>query len=178
MGITLWAAKSVLAFAMRSSPAHTHCWPVLNCAAVRSRSLPPFQRTLARARAVARFGRPLFSWCCKLLFPQTVWIHADTNCPGVYYSSALLGTPRLARSTRAKSLYSLSYKRFRASQKVNLFLFNHLWTLLTKHPGWGIPSPWARQTFRRSGLSSPFATWTRRAHPTIITVSSRLQFHG
>jgi len=67
------------------------------------------------------------------------------------------------------------------------FVFNRLQPLFSKTPGVGGTCPSAEPSdvpaFRRSHFQTipqaiRSATWTRRAHPTIIAASSRFQVHG
>jgi hypothetical protein len=58
------------------------------------------------------------------------------------------------------------------------FVFNRLQPLFPKHPGWGYLDLWTSMLFDAQNVRQPSATWTRRAHPTIIAASSRFQVHG
>ena len=67
---------------------------------------------------------------------------------------------------------------FGVLKKVKPRIFSHLQPLSTKHPGWGMPRPSDRQTVHAQNTRRRSATWTPRAHPTIIAASSRFQAHG
>ena len=167
----------MLAFAMRSSPAPVSFLGSVNCTGIASRvlhfSLEPPRDHLLEPRFVA----PLFSWSYELLFPQPLCIHNDLRCPrGVPFGAA--PAPELSRRIGSKRVHSISYALFGVPKKPNLRRFNHLHTLSVKHPGWVYLTAFGRRVLRRSGLGRCFATWTRRAHPTIIAVSSRFQVHG
>ena len=47
-----------------------------------------------------------------------------------------------------------------------------------KTPGWGCLEPRTGRPFDAQNIRQRSATWTRRAHPTIIAASSRLQVYG
>ena len=167
----------MLAFAMRSSPAPVSFLGSVNCTGIASRvlhfSLEPPRDHLLEPRFVA----PLFSWSYELLFPQPLCIHNDLRCPrGVPFGAT--AARELSRRIGSKRVHSTSYALVGVSRKPNPRSFNHLRTLSAKHPGCGYVTAFGRRVVRRSGLGRCFATWTRRAHPTIIAVSSRFQVHG
>jgi hypothetical protein len=58
------------------------------------------------------------------------------------------------------------------------FVFNRLQPLFPKHPGWRYLDLRTGRLFDTQNVRQPSATWTRRAHPTIIAASSRFQVHG
>jgi hypothetical protein len=167
----------MLAFAMRSSPAPACFLGSVNCTGIASRVLhfslePPRDHILE-----PRFVAPLFSWSYELLFPQPLCIHNDLRCPrGVPFGAVQVR--QLSRRIGSKRFHSISYALFGVPRKPNLRRFNHLHSLSARYPGWGYLTAFGRRVFRRSRLRRHFATWTRRAHPTIIAVSSRFQVHG
>ena len=167
----------MLAFAMRSTPAPVSFLGSVNCTGIASRvlhfSLEPSSDHMLEPRFVA----PLFSWSYELLFLQPLCIHNDLRCPrGVPFG--VPPAPELSRRIGSKRVHSISYALFGVPKKPNLRRFNNLHTLSVKHPGGGYLTAFGRRVLRRSGLGRCFATWTRRAHPTIIAVSSRFQVHG
>src|SRR5216684_6259173 len=48
----------------------------------------------------------------------------------------------------------------------------------SKTPGVGVPALRTSRLFDAQNVRQPSATWTPRAHPTIIAASSRFQVHG
>src|SRR5258708_11556947 len=104
-----------------------------------------------------RLAAPLFSYSYELLFPQPLWIHIHTNCPGVWgysYSSAFTGL----RSRALSRVLSKACSLFARSKKVNSFAINQIQPLFLKHP-------WSGYVYLQTARP---ATWTRRTHPIII----------
>jgi hypothetical protein len=171
---------SMLAFPMRPSPGLVSSQACANCSAVPPRPLSLSIETVVRARMRAQFARPLFSWSYKSFLPQTLCVQILTKHPGVSPSVAFV--PRTQHSLCCASSYNscvvsnlpalgFSCRSFSRSSP----LFSIACGLFCRIPGGGVPVPGTRLLQARIFRS---ATWTRVAHPTIITVSSRFQVHG
>jgi hypothetical protein len=170
----------MLAFPMRPSPSRLSSQACANCFAVPPRPLSLSIEAVVRARRRAQFARPLFSWSYKSSFPQTLRDQILTKHPGV--SPPVAFVPRTQHSLCCafsdnscvvSNLPALGFscRSFSRSSP----LFSIACGLFCKIPGGGVPVPCTRLQQARIFRS---ATWTRAAHPTIITASSRFQVHG
>ena len=137
-------------------------------------------RTSAPTRAVHRFAHPLFSYCYKLLFPQLLCFDDHLRCPIVFL--ALPRNPGSSGKSAANRTLTpvLTYccGLFVVAKRFNSFAIKQIRTLFGKDREWGYLASSDPRTSRPSRSGQRAATWTPRAHPTIIAVSSRFQSHG
>ena len=172
----------MLLFAMRSAPIPAGVAGSALCASLASRPPRLFGPTSVATRVLDRFVDPLFSYCYELLFLQLLCLQNHLRCPLVLGDSTLFPTLHSLCAAALKSvltpLLPHSCGLWVVAKKVNSFAISQIQTLFAKRPGWGYLASSYPQTFRRSRPSRRAATWTWRAHPTIIAATSRIQVHG
>src|SRR4029077_5459146 len=137
-------------------------------------------RTSVPTLVVHRFAHPLFSYCYKLLFPQPLCFVNHLRCPIVFLPLPpnSVSSPNSVVNRPLTPLLTYCCELLFVAKKVNSFAIRQIQTLFAKYPGWGCLAGADLRTFRRSAPSRPAATWTRRAHPIIIAVTSRSQVPG
>jgi len=140
----------------------------------------PCQLSLPTTCCRLSFGHPFVFMLLQIPLPASPLFSHPSKSPGgvgVQASNLPPNSCLCGKSIVFRYLPPL-FPLFALFSALPPLVFSRLQPLFPKHPGGGYLDPRTGRLFDAQNVRQPSATWTRRAHPTIIAASSRFQVHG